>query len=438
MKLDIYDLNYSISSEKINILGYIEKPGKGLIIRVMVFFREMLKSLFYVKKKNFRRITHGTPLFLVFSKNQHDAIYPIISKLKNCIYLGIDNYGEYRFPLTTAYILSIIFFPIVFKHFLNAKGYHKKSFQHFFEHYWLTYGYYLQCRRILKFVKPSIVVVVNDHLMYARALVLAAKQANIKTLYLQHASVSGKFPRLFFDYAFLDGNDSLNKYAVNGYSDTKIFLTGFPKFDRSLKCYNQKSIVENVGICIATLEEESEIEDLCKKLKSESINLNFSIRPHPSDKRIGIWKDLAATYNFSYSNSREESSFDFLQKVDVIISGESNILLEAVLMNVYPIYYDYSSTKIKDMYEFVRNGLVDEPVKTIDALLLILKRIITNRPFIRERAKYYNAVINTKYDGNSLGLVVQLINTISSLEKLPDIWKRFKNTTGLEVYELKS
>lgn len=437
-KLDIYDLNYNISSEEANILSFDGLPRKGMLIRIMVFFRKMFKSFRDSDKTKMKEIVPNRPLFFAFSKNQHDAIFPIASKFGYCNYLGISKYGDFRFSLRSAYMLSFFYFPLVLCKYFRAKDYHKCSFQYFFEYFWLTYGYYLQCCRTLNYFKPSMVVVSNDHLMYARAFVLAAKQANIKTVYLQHASVLKKFPRLFFDYAFLDGYDSLNKYADNGFSSTIIFLIGFPKFDKSCKFHNKKPIVENVGICIGTLEDVSEIENLCKKLKSESENFNFCIRPHPGDQKIHLWKNLADTSNFSYSNSKEESSFDFLQKVDVIISGESNILLEAALMNVYPIYYEFSSVKIKDMYGFVKNNLVDKPLKNSKDLILTLNRIATNRPFVRDRAKYYNAVINTEYDGNSLELVVQLLNAISADNKTLDMWKRITNPTGLEVYQLKS
>jgi len=437
-KLDIYDLNYNISSEEANILSFDGLPRKGMLIRIMVFFRKMFKSFRDSDKTKMKEIVPDRPLFFAFSKNQHDAIFPIASKFGYCNYLGINKYGDFRFSLRSAYMMSFLYFPVILSKYFRAKDYHKRSFQYFFEYFWLTYGYYLQCCRTLNHFKPSMVVVSNDHLMYARAFVLAAKQANIKTVYLQHASILEKFPPLFFDFAFLDGYDSLNKYADRGKSGTKIFLTGFPKFDRAYEYYNKKPIVENVGICIGTLEEESEIKDLIMRLMSESDKFSFCIRPHPGDKRIQLWKDLATSCNFDYSDSREESSFQFLIKVDVIISGESNILLEAALMNVYPIYYEFSSVKIKDMYGFVKNNLVDKPLINSKDLILTLNRIATNRPFVRDRTKYYNAVINTEYDGNSLELVIQLLNAISSDRKSLDVWKRVTNPTGLEVYQLKS
>ena len=71
---------------------------------------------------------------------------------------------------------------------------------------------------------------------------------NIETLYIQHASVTSRFPALKFNYAFLDGFDTLNKYITAGPSETKVFLTGTCKFDNVLVSKQNIIYINNLSI----------------------------------------------------------------------------------------------------------------------------------------------------------------------------------------------
>jgi len=59
-----------------------------------------------------------------------------------------------------------------------------------------------------------VLVVANDHSYPCTTIVKAAQDEGVKTVYIQHASVSDKFPALKFDYALLEGLDSLEKYNL--------------------------------------------------------------------------------------------------------------------------------------------------------------------------------------------------------------------------------
>ena len=67
----------------------------------------------------------------------------------------------------------------------------------------------------------------NDHSPANRALLLVAKSKGIKTVYMQHASVSNLFPVLDFDYSFLDGVNAYNIYkeieGTKTENDTHVF-----------------------------------------------------------------------------------------------------------------------------------------------------------------------------------------------------------------------
>ena len=127
-----------------------------------------------------------------------------------------------------------------------------------------------------------------------------------------------------------------------------------------------------------------------------------------ADRRFKRWKSIASKFRLKFSNCKTTHPFDFLSNVDLIISGDSNIHLEAASMNVSSIYFD--STKLNlDWYGFKKNGIVDFFDK-VDPTVLKIKELIIEKKNIRNRAKLYIETINTKFDGKSTELCSKIIN----------------------------
>ena len=264
----------------------------------------------------------------------------------------------------------------------------------------------------------------------------AAKIEQIPTCYIQHASVTNKFPKLEFDYAFLEGEDALHKYAQY-YSKTKVFLTGMPKFDDFFSSINNSNTVSRIGICSNPLDDDAVIDNLLSYLNRTFPNILFSFRPHPGDIHRGgdLWHKIAVKHEIKFSDSRTENVFNFLKNVDAIIAGDSNILLEAALMNVVPIQYKFSD-KLDDHYGFIESGLV-VMFESKETLSYYIEDIINCKPdYIRQRSKQYSSTVGTKYDGNSIFLVALLISKIALKEDIDySMWKGM-SALNLEAYEL--
>ncbi len=130
-----------------------------------------------------------------------------------------------------------------------------------------------------------------------------------------------------------------------------------------------------------------------------------------------------------------EDSFAFLTRVDVAISGDSSILLEAVLMDVYPIYYDFSLHRL-DYYSFLHNGLV-EYASEPDEVCSILEKLSKSKPSVRSRAKLYCCTVDTPFEGHSSDLAAQIISGIAlGTCGNMDPWIRITGLEHLEAYEL--
>jgi len=405
-KLDIFDLAYEFSSESLNTLslaGYWLKVNgllrKGTTVRIGIFFWHFYKSLIGYWRRRGAAILNETP-----------------------------------FPFVSAYALSYAYLPLVVIHFLKAKGYKKKTFGYIFDQYWLSYGLYITARMWFRRQKPRAFVQANYTYSYHRVLHKAACDEYIPTFFLQHASLPDNIPPLQSDYALLEGQDALNKLAHAGTTPSRIFLIGMPKLDAHLRHINVQAQVRSIGICTNDLDPLLRAEQLLARIRQEFAALPLILRPHNADLRVSAWQDLARRYGIELSDSRTGLSFDFLRRVDAIIVGDSNLLLEAALVDVVPLYYDFAERKI-DWYGFQRHGLVpyfSEPQQVCHCI----EEISVSKPPVWAKAKLYCATVGTRYDGHSDELAAALIQSLVSGAQVDrSIWKRIPDI-GLEAYEL--
>lgn len=267
-------------------------------------------------------------------------------------------------------------------------------------------GLYEVANQYIKKHKPSCIVLANDHSEKERAIRIAAKQYDIPVIYIQHASISQFHPRLDFDLSLLEGQASLDVYSKKGTPHGLVKLVGMPKFDHFSSLRNKNKKVRNVGICTNLIDKIKDIDNLIIKLTKRFPQITFNYRPHPSDIR-----SITTPINIS----KNESIFDFLQKQDLIIAGNTSAHLEAVLMNVVSVHYEITSIKdydhYHDYYGYIKNDL---SILAEDEEMLF--NIINHQSLVKNevylKAQYYNAVVGTKFEGNSTGLVIQEIKQI--------------------------
>ena len=448
LQLDIYDINQSfgrIDPQRLSISGI---GRSGVLIRIASFLVHMLRSF---------RLHHGMHpalkleaatqppvIFLFVTVNQKNSLQQIVVKMPGALFVGVDITGSLNldgaipFPVFYVYLASLPFLPLVLAKWLAAKGHRKLSFRRGFDSYWLVYGSYLAARWWFRRFHLGGLVIANDNSPVTRGFARAARDENMPVFYIQHASASLKFPPLSFDYAFLDGMDSLHKYQRIGPVNSRVFLVGVAKGDHFYHLKNQHVQVTRVGICANMLDPLERVDELCRFLRQRFPMLELILRPHPGDHRPKEWPKLADRYAIGFSDARQENPFEFLSKVDAIIAGSSNIQLEAALMNVVPLSYDFSQQGKNqygfDQYGFMEHGLVDY-CSNLEELEIYLDKFIQAKPDVSSRARYYCATAGTPFEGKSGLLVVGLLNSIMRCGE-PDLngWHRLP-FDGQEVYE---
>lgn len=408
-KLNIYDLNYEHTCKKLGLLNLPAEnnPKPGILIRILSLFKYLILTIPF--KKKIKNIKKNKIIFFAYANNEIKSMRPIQNKIDKSYLVGQKKFKN-DFPFFTSYLLAICFIPVVLINFLFCKDpYIKRSFYYVFNGFCLAYAFAITLPIWLRKIQPKKIVISNQLSVYHRSLVASAHKIGIETVFMQHASVTDNHPPLTnFNTVLLEGKDSLEKYQKNGCNNLKIFLCGIPKSDKYFKFINEKNTVKNVGICTNGIDDINAYEKLINKVSQIKKLKNIYMRPHLADRKFDKWQKIASNYGLKFSNSRTTNSFDFLCEVDLIISGDSNIHLEAATMNVSSIYFDSSNLNL-DWYGFRKNGLIDY-FSDIDSTIARIRELMIEKKNIRSRAKQYIETINTDFDGCSTQLLAKIIN----------------------------
>ena len=417
---ELLDINYYYSSEKINLFNrsiknkyFITNLYYSIGLFFVIWFSQIM-HFFSVKKK----IKHNQILLFSFTKNQKDSLKNLQSIRKDCMLFGNKQNAEFILPEYKASYYALSYFLVLCKIYKNSRGYVRHSFKNAFFKYWLTYGYLKMLVRFFNDNKVKLAIVSSDHSMRTRVVAYAAKSCGTKSVYIQHASVTTDFPKLVFDYAFLEGNDALGKYKKIGNIVSDIFLLGSLKLGRDIRL-NKNTTVETIGVCIDLISDLSIVNELIVELLKHFSSINIILRPHPREERWDLIRNLQVKHNINVSYSNKVDVVHFLEKVDCIISGESNVHPEATLMNIIPIYYSFSRHENfnKDIYGFIANKLIQYIANDIQELNVIINNLKIKKSNIRNRAQYYDASIGTHFDGSTSMLYDQVISSIKDNDK---------------------
>lgn len=298
----------------------------------------------------------------------------------------------------------------------------------------------------LQAVSPELVMVSNDHSIPNRCLRIAAVQLGIKTLYMQHASVSELFPPLGFDYAFLDGKVAAQRYdaCYRRFSDCKaiveyakkchIVLSGQKKSVKTLENVYQKEVV--VGVAVNNLDSEDDILELLNNLESQRILTIIRTHPYQHETVLRTIRDYTQSNDRClWSDPSKENVACFFSKITCLIAGDSSIHLEAALAGRQTFYYKGVRTnRYDDYYGYVKNGLSLELSPGFN-----VKQIERSSSFATARdavIRNYSETYLTEWQGEEGKLVAQSVALILDGEPLDSVFRKEKTEHYKCVYRL--
>jgi len=379
-KIDLIDClieNIQINSlEKVN-----RSKAKNILFTIRSFITSILKVLL-IKTNEFKSacISHTSILFYPFIKSHIDFQIPIYNQLiKNKIDFAIithnfDVYSELKslgYSVSFRNVKSFSFKSLFFENKVNSFLLHQKnamsdvnknilnSIRNTFNLYSkVIFNFIDDYIDIIYVLKPKVLIISNDISWFGRTFNLVAKQNNIKSICINHGSLSGEpLDSLHIStYHFVFGE--INKMHLEKYINPKnILITGSTILDNFLpqtnqihslianfiSSYNKKKYIlfahSGPGHCTSF----DHFYAIVRAIMRSSIDLNdylFIIKLHPKDSLKNYINPSNAVPNhrcliIEHGNLEFPSSFfDWLQGCNLLITGSSASAHDAMLMNV--------------------------------------------------------------------------------------------------------
>lgn len=330
----------------------------------------------------------------------------------NILYLGF-------WDLAKSLILILYFGPSLYN---QLNKIHPKANKLWLSEFCSIYFYLVYFERALRKNPPNFVITANDHSIENRCLLAVAHKLKIKTVYMQHASVSDIFPALRVNYAFLDGQSALdiyNKCEQNlpdnhlNLPNPEIYLSGQKKYiqkRRSISFTERRTL----GVAINALDNMDDIKTLINELYLAGYPVIIRWHPAQNKHEIAEIKETLKNFKmFNFSDPRSESINTFLSKINWLIASNSSIHLEAALADVIPIYYEITPSTRYDYYGYVKSGLALKAENLSD-----IYRLISSSKFISPDQKlairYYSSTYDTPWEGNEGDLVAKCLISIKN------------------------
>ena len=387
-----------------------------------LFIRNIIYSIgylfLYLKNIKFQARPKNKIIFLTFSKNTYETLKPIYNILETQSIMLSRKIKHDRnvllMPLFIPLFLSYLYLPKCLLFYRQALGRDKKILKIHLDKILWSLGYNLFCKIYMRRFTPKAVVFANDHIAYTRIFVSAAEKNGIKSFFLQHSAAFDNVPKIFSLFALLEGNHAREKYLMAGSDEKKIKLIGMPKFDAYAAHFNKNKAMKRLGICTNRSMNVEEVAEMIAFIRQRLPSLPVILRPHPSMESKAKYQQIIDAHHLEFSDSKRSDAFNFLNDVDAVISGNSSILLEAAMQNVFPIYYFETRTKFYykhdryDKYDYVKNKIAF-PVDSLQVLGDILMDLMRNKPDVKQYVKFYCDTIGTANEGKSALLAAKII-----------------------------
>ncbi|WP_284651805.1 hypothetical protein [Flavobacterium terrisoli] len=382
--------------------------------------RSLFTLLFHAAKLLFKRQDTSIKkkyrhIVFIETINQKNAILDVFNFMQNdreeVLFIvnngiTIDGFDNLQFNNRKAFLLGLFYWPkaccVSLRYTQRNKGIINRV------HVLVNLSLFLSSEKIFnRYIEKTgaqKIILTNDHNLQPLALLLSAKRKQVKSYYIQHASVSSAFPKLLPDVSLLEGQQAIDTYNQIGNYSREIKLVGIARLDGILaykKEYRTKDIT--VGFCLKPYYSLELIREIIEAIKASNNVAEVILRPHPGNS-AKFYRSLEQ-FNVSISNAKKERPHEFIKRIDVMISGESSIILEASLMKTKTIYIDDKIAQL-DLYGFIKNRITTfaQNLREITQMLDTMDASQIESQYAN--CGYYCSTVNTPFENKSRELIL--------------------------------
>jgi len=337
-----------------------------------------------------------------------------------------SRYSSYRFGLFGLFkTLILVCFRVPGLYKTLKRRHDNRAISWYFNEFCKSYAYLVYFYDVFNVLKPDFVITANDHNVPNRCMMAVAHMLSIKTVYMQHASVSTLFPALRVDYAFLDGQSALDTYRLCEPNKAELGLAPLPKVflsgqKKALKL-TSKDVGRCIGVAINALDNVEDVLDLVFQLSQVGRTIQFRWHPgQPLSHVVRYKAALSSVPNVNISDPNEETIVSFLGKIGDLVAGNSSIHLEASTVGIMCYFFEPTCSDSRDYYGYVKNGLV-VAAESVEHLIYLLRTGDSKKPDVAS-VQYYSATYQTLWDGREGELVAQSLTRIKNGDDLSNIF----------------
>jgi hypothetical protein len=343
-RIVFHSLFYELETEEFNI-----SYKHGFFRLVLILLQTLL---FSSHKENYKvNIKSNKTTAITFFNNEHNAILNFNNKI-NIHYhlkLNIHNLFIIRKTLGLKNILYEITRFFIFTFIIKGYKYLRKQTYPLLG--WLLYKAFV---KILISKKNVRTVTTNMVHPLSLAIFWASIATKHCTDFIEHATtpkIIVKNRNLFFfgkEYSkyYVKYHHTRQMLIENNICSLKI-NTLLPKFN-----YKYNKIIKKVGICINVHDSVESISLITSALRE--LDLIYSYRLHDADPRISYFQKLAVKENIYLSNANNYPIQVFLKNIDLLIAGNSDVLSDAMVAGIQPIYFWIGPKGMYDYYGFLK------------------------------------------------------------------------------------
>jgi hypothetical protein len=334
-----------------------------LILRVFVTIIKSLINLLRCKYFS-SNSKHGSPKVMCFAPSKNNFI--VSTKLSDMLDVDVkiirNTYElKYQLSLFSAFAIWLASFADMV---ILAARYLKHDLQHYIEAPTaFYYSFYYRLFNMVDLDSVELVCFPNDHSDTPVAFRDVCNAKRIKTFYIQHSFINENWPRLKYTFALLESRFAKNTHENKIGSTCDIYAVGnFYTMGKSRSIKRLKK-VKSIGIAVAQSTLIFKLKNILKQLHDIDSEYIFILRQHPS-MEVSIFKKLLVGepyWNRLIFNDASCSSMEtFVEQINVLIAGNSNILIEDILLGIPSLYCRDLDEATYDYHGFVKEHIVNE------------------------------------------------------------------------------
>ena len=217
-------------------------------------------------------------------------------------------------------------------------------------------GYCTRYQEIFRQGRFSLAVMSSHSNPHGIAFNLAARQREIPVVLITHGMPIRPVARLSYDLAVVHCEAARQTYLAEGCRITRVLIHGRRQDHAQMPSDHLQRLVVGVFLCKDVNEEG--LRAIIAQLLSYPEVSGILIRPHPKNLWVGLSKWVASLNNERVSLDSNRSMFGDVEAADVVLAGNSSVLIDAVVAGRPGGYLTDLDHAPGDLHSFVERGLI--------------------------------------------------------------------------------